>query len=230
MPHQYPHFIIVRDRLEPLIQLVDWLESAGQERIIFIDNMSTYPPLVEYLNSSPHKHFPTHTNEYGHVTCWSLNLFEKFAKGEYFVLTDPDVIPDEDCPLDAHEYMRFLLDEWHNINKVGFSLRIDDLPDHYPQKAEVIAHESQFWTPGVNGLFFQPIDTTFALYKWEGHKMHDISPAIRTAPPYQARHLAWYTDPNSLSADEVWYRQHADQTVTTWCRQPSQEAQSEASR
>ena len=215
--HQYPHFIIVRDRFEPLLQLVDWIEKSGQERIYFIDNESTYPPLVEYLHDTEHNHIPTGSN-HGHTVMWTQRLFEKYCPGEYFILTDPDVIPDENCPDDAYDHIRGLLDDWENITKVGFSLRIDDLPDHYPLKAHAIAHESNFWGADENGIMFQPIDTTFAMYKWRGHKYHDISPSIRTSPPYQARHMAWYTDPNNLSPDEIWYRNHADQGITTWCR------------
>ena len=46
---QIPIFIVVRDLLSPLQQLVAWLERAGHERIVLIDNDSTYPPMVEYL-------------------------------------------------------------------------------------------------------------------------------------------------------------------------------------
>ena len=49
MAEQYPTFIIVRDRIEPLRQLLDWLDRAGQREIWLIDNDSTYPPLVEFL-------------------------------------------------------------------------------------------------------------------------------------------------------------------------------------
>lgn len=46
---QLPIFIVVRDLLSPLQQLVAWLERAGHERIIMVDNASTFPAMVEYL-------------------------------------------------------------------------------------------------------------------------------------------------------------------------------------
>lgn len=42
-------FVLCRDRVEPLRELVDWLELAGLERIVLIDNDSAYEPLLAYL-------------------------------------------------------------------------------------------------------------------------------------------------------------------------------------
>jgi hypothetical protein len=36
-----PIIIIVRDRLKPLALLVDWLERAGAQRLVLLDNDST---------------------------------------------------------------------------------------------------------------------------------------------------------------------------------------------
>ena len=54
MLKQYPVIITVRDRLTYLKQLVEWLESVGQNEIWLCDNASTYPPLVEFLKSTKH--------------------------------------------------------------------------------------------------------------------------------------------------------------------------------
>ena len=43
-----PVFIICRDMVTPLGDLVAWLERNGHQRLILVDNASTYPPLVEY--------------------------------------------------------------------------------------------------------------------------------------------------------------------------------------
>src|ERR1022692_1300433 len=51
----FPIFIISRDRLTPLRSLVEWLERAGHERIIIIDNDSTYPPLRDWYEGISHQ-------------------------------------------------------------------------------------------------------------------------------------------------------------------------------
>jgi hypothetical protein len=55
-----PVIIIVRDRLKPLALLVDWLERAGAQRLVLLDNDSTYPPLVSTT-------WPPHPTTSG---CW----------------------------------------------------------------------------------------------------------------------------------------------------------------
>ncbi|MFM9138696.1 MAG: hypothetical protein ACKOQZ_11355 [Actinomycetota bacterium] len=70
---QFPIIINVRDRLEPLRDLVAWLERVGQEQIWLNDNASTYPPMVEYLNNSPH-HVVRHSTNLGHRSPWLSGL------------------------------------------------------------------------------------------------------------------------------------------------------------
>ena len=50
-----PIVICSRDRVWCLRRLVDWLERAGHERIVIVDNASTYEPLLDYLDGSPHQ-------------------------------------------------------------------------------------------------------------------------------------------------------------------------------
>ena len=46
--------IIVRHKLEALRDLVTWLELRGHERIVLVDNNSTFPPLLTCLDDTPH--------------------------------------------------------------------------------------------------------------------------------------------------------------------------------
>ena len=131
--------------------------------------------------------------------------------------------PDDDAPADAVEYFAELLFRYGDVDKVGFGLRIDDLPDAYQFRSEVVDWESQFWKSEAEpGVYRADIDTTFALYrptvsKWT-HR------ALRTGPPYVARHLPWYTDSSHLSEEDEYYRQHALPTVTNWDRAELPEA------
>lgn len=214
---QYPIFITSRDRLTMLRALVDWLERAGQHEIHIIDSASTYPPLLEYLDASPH-HVVRLTHNLGHRSPWLSGTVQRHAYGRYFVVSDPDVVPDEHCPLDALDHFRALLDRHHEIDKVGFGLRIDDLPDHYPLAEAVRAWEARFWTEEIEpGVYRADIDTTFALYRPIDGR-HDESRALRTGAPYVARHLPWYVDAGALDAEERHYREHADPTISNWDR------------
>ncbi len=217
MTEQYPVFIPVRDRLEPLQLLLEWLASVGQHEVWLIDNDSTYRPLVEFLDGTEHQVVRLGHN-LGHRSPWLSGTVQRHAYGRYFVVTDPDIVPDEYCPSDALDRFRDLLERYPEADKVGFGMRIDDLPDHYPLKADAIDWEWGFWRDEVEpGVYRAGIDTTFALYR-PLERRHELLRALRTGAPYVARHLPWYIDPAQLSDEDRYYRVHADPTMSNWDR------------
>jgi hypothetical protein len=213
-----PIIINCRDRLGSLAELVDFLERAGQDRIYLVDNDSAFPPLLEYLNRSPHEVVKLGRNA-GRLSPWESNLFDEFGVSGRFVFTDPDIVPDEGCPLDAIDYFGEILDTYPEREKVGFGLRIDDLPDGYKFKQEVVTWESQFWERRLAPrLYDARIDTTFALYRRP--VPHHFDFAVRTGFPYVARHTPWYLDDCSLPEDEAFYRGRSEgEDVNNWGRE-----------
>ena len=209
------HVVInVRDRLEGLHDLVSWLERTGNAEIWLLDNGSTYEPVLDYLTGSPH-HVRRLEGNLWHTAPWLCGLVPELNRERPIVVSDPDVVPDESCPLDALDHFAQVLDEHPEIDKVGFGLRIDDLPHHYAHRDAVIAWESPYWTEEVApGLFCAPIDTTFAMTRPRvGYLLH---PSLRTGAPYLARHLGWYVDSANPSAELIYYRAHADPLTTNW--------------
>lgn len=209
------HVIInVRDRLASLVPLVDWLERAGNAEIWLLDNGSTYEPLLDYLAASPHHVRRTHANLW-HTAPWLSGLVPELNRHAPIVVTDPDVVPDEACPLDALDHFAAVLEAHPDIAKVGFGLRIDDLPAHYAHRDTVVAWEQKYWEHEVQpGLYAAPIDTTFAMYR--AGVGYVLDPALRTGAPYLARHLGWYEDSAHPSDELLHYRAHADPLTTNW--------------
>lgn len=80
-----PAFLIVRDRLTSLIELIGWLESAGFEEIWLVDNDSTCPPLLDYLASTTHAVVRTEKN-LGHRSPWLSGVVQRHAHGLPFTL------------------------------------------------------------------------------------------------------------------------------------------------
>jgi hypothetical protein len=198
-----PVFINCRDRVTPLRGLVDWLERAGVEEITFLDNDSAYEPLLAYYEETPHRVVRMAKN-WGKHSLWAAPEAEGLTGDRPFVYTDPDVVPSEDCPLDAIDHFGELLDRYRGINKVGFGLRIDDLPAQYAHRDAVLAWEGQMWQwPLGDGNYFASIDSTFALHR-AGAGIRPAE-AVRTGAPYLARHTTWYIDSESPPEEDLFY-------------------------
>jgi len=214
MVKQYPVIITVRDRLSCLEQLLSWLEGMGQNEIWLCDNASTFPPLVKFLETTKHNVVYNNFN-LGHRAPWLSGLVPKLGNEKYFIISDPDIVPDTNTPSDVLKLFEYMLQSNPKIDKVGFSLRIDDLPDHFMHKSDVITWETQFWQNiYCPGYYKAPIDTTFAMYRpGSGHQNGN---SLRSAPPFTARHLPWYQDSTNLSEEDAYYIEHSDHLITNW--------------
>lgn len=212
---EIPIFIICFERVNTLKVLVQWLERAGHTKIIFLDNDSTYKPLLEYYEQSPYQVIRLYRNV-GHTGPWSLGAIRMLVPDQYYIVTDPDVIPNEDCPTDAISHFLDLHKKNPSHIKVGFGLKIDDLPDYYPLKQSVIEWEGQFWKDELtHNVFEAGLDTTFALYKPFTY-FYTLNPSLRTGEPYTARHMPWYANPLEQTEEDRYYKLRASANVTSW--------------
>ena len=212
-PKDTPVIINNFNRLDYLRQLLAWLEKAGMKKVFILDNASSYPPLLDFYRTCKYPVFILNENV-GHTAFWDTN-FALLFKNQHYILTDPDVVPIEECPLNVIEYFYELLDKYPEITKVGFGLKIDDLPDHYSRKKEVIEWEKQFWKEEIEpGIYKADIDTTFALYRpntWYQQK----GKTLRTGYPNLLRHLSWYIDEKNLGNEEIFFRKTASK-ISSW--------------
>ncbi|MGE5441759.1 MAG: hypothetical protein ACM3Q0_01685 [Bacteroidota bacterium] len=207
------------NRLQCLRSLVDWLEDAGYAKIIIIDNASSFPPLLSYLERLERKGRATVVRlgaNVGHLAIWRQGLLQRLGINLEYVYTDPDIVPAEFCPGDVLGRFREILDEEADIATVGFGLRLDDIPDHATHKAQVLSWESRFWlTPAAPGLFLAPIDTTFALYRpFGGHSLGQ--PSLRTGWPYLASHVGWLIDHDHPTEEDVFYFRSVRPDTSHW--------------
>ena len=160
------------------------------------------------------KEIPIIINNFNRLT--TLRLLTETLTACY-IYTDSDVIPSDYCPKDFIDYFFKELKKHPFARKIGFSLRIDNIPDSYIHKEEVINLEKQYYLkPAEGGLYRAPIDTTFALYRPRvGLSRSRSVEAYRTAYPYQAEHLPWYNDSSNLSEEEQYYISHCTH-ITEW--------------
>ena len=112
-----PVFIICRDLVSDLRKLVVWFEEAGHENITFLDNASTYPPLLDYLERTHYRVVRLEENM-GHRVPWLCGALDALANRMPFVVTDPDLLPDPEAPPDSFEYMQELLLRYPDFDKI----------------------------------------------------------------------------------------------------------------
>ncbi len=187
-----PVVIHGRDRLEHVKAQVAWLEDAGFETILLLDNDSTYGPLLEWYRRTRHEVIHLGA-DLGRYALWKHPVFERVRRG-YYVYSDAGIVPCETCPADFLEFFFETLARHPWCEKVGFALRVDDLPDEFADAGVVRAREAKHWgKPYAQHLYDAEIDTSFALYRPYAMGGHWCR-ALRAAGPYQARNLAWYED------------------------------------
>lgn len=224
-----------RDRLDPLKNLVEFMQNRGYENITIVDNKSTYQPLIDWYKVSGCNIF---NNTYPDTGIDSVNslayvykvpqFLQPMTAGNY-ILTDSDTVPIEETPADFVEHMVELCSKYQR-HKVGLGLKIDDIPDHFYNKKRVLEIEGMYWTGEFKGermpLYPHPIDTTFAVYtagtiaKWGSG-----GTCFRTGFPYLARHIPWYYDFNNLPEDEKYYLTNLpDGTGACWSWRAKNEA------
>ncbi len=218
-PKEIPIIINNYNQLDYLLKLLDALKKRGYRNIHILDNASTYPPLLEFYRNTDVDVIRLDSN-YGYLALWKSGVYKKFDSN-YFVYTDPDVVMVEECPDDFMEVFFKLMQKYPMASKVGFSLKIDDLPDHFNKKKEVIEWESRFWKKEIEpNVFDAPIDTTFALYRpFTRGGANSMEHPMRLGFPYTARHLPWYTDADNLTDNMKYYIDSCRPKETHWTEQ-----------
>ncbi len=209
-----PIFIISYNRYTALKKLIDKLLSFNLTRIIILDNNSTYEPLLQYYSELKEIDIIRNKENFGHLILRELYKDKRFKtkynlNKENFIYTDSDILPIDECLKDFVNIFNLILKKYP-VEKVGFSLKIDDFPETFKMKNTLISWESQFWKNKIFdknlnlNLYKAPIDTTFALRR-AGTFPGWSESCYRTGFPYMARHLPWYVDSENLSSEDIFY-------------------------
>jgi len=220
-------FIIFRDRVTYAHLCLTAMTEAGLDPVI-VDQGSSWPLAKDYLVAMRTAGVQVLYRGGGHPrTLWDWEPFRQACGQERYVVTDCDVVPSDDCPLDWPGQLSWLLDQHPGYPKAGLGLRLDRIPDTYQRKDHVLKWEQKFWDESLNGaqmngakVYSAPIDTTLALYRplqeQPGQTFDITLNAIRTGYPYVADHVAWYEDYDELDEELRWYHEHAEPGISYW--------------
>jgi hypothetical protein len=106
------------------------------------------------------------------------------------------------------DYQRVMLEAalHYGHNKVGLALALDDIPEHYWLRDQVLRNEHRWWaTPLAENVYVADTDTTFNL-----NRKVDQYSSIRLAGEFTCKHVPWYIDINNLDPEEQYYYDHYD--------------------
>lgn len=210
-----PIVIISYNQLYHLKNLIELLWNLEYRNIVVVDNNSSYKPLLDYLGNL-NKEIVVHRlkENYGYRVFWKrTDIFLGYTKG-YYAITDPDILPVKICPQDFLKHFKKILDQNPQIDKVGFSLELNNIPNTNPLKNKILKWENKYWQkPDKKGNYLAEIDTTFALYR-PGTPFVSYK-GIRTKYPYSAYHKGWEIDSNNLTEEQKYYLETANSS-SSW--------------
>ncbi len=206
-----PIVILNRNRLSTLESMVDKLTLLGYTNLQVLDMSSTYEPLLEYYRTSANIYVTVVPND-GHTALWDKGYINQYKNHEYIVVTDSDIVLNENTPGGFIEQMICIAKDYR-VDKVGLSIQIDNLPDN-PMCNTIKPIEQRYWRQRLahptHTIYSAIVDTTFGIvnpklpYGWH-------YPAVRMATPeYICQHYPWYLDYNNLNPEDQYIHDHND--------------------
>ena len=212
-------FIIFRDRVSYGSRCATALQQAGLD-VCVVDHGSTWPPALAWLDVMEARGCQVLRKGGGHPReLWAWEPFRAACGSGKYVVTDPDVVPDADCPADWVHRLEEIVDK-SGYPKAGLGLRLDRIPEGYHHRDHVLSWERQFWQDELSyvdcTVYRAPIDTTLAVYQPLSENTGFSIEGLRTGPPYMAEHLAWYEDLGNLTPELQYYHEHAEPGISFW--------------
>jgi hypothetical protein len=176
--------------------MADYLSAQGHTPV-FVDNNSTYEPLLEYYETCPYRVIRLPENQ-GNTACWTL-LGNELPNNDYFVISDADYLLDGLSEGWA-EHLREGVDKYGGQGGCGLSMLETKIPSQNPAwKADEFwlypdGNHPARWGTQVQlqgGYIRFPVDTSFAMYPPGTTHFMTSATGIRSGE-FSVRHLPWH--------------------------------------
>jgi hypothetical protein len=208
----FPIIINNRNRLTTTKNMVEHLLDLNKnQEIIILDNDSKYDPLIKWYKEVEDKIDIRYLKNEGHLAVWSTGIYKEL--GDYFIYTDSDLELNPNMP-DSYQIFMYNLMQKYEINKIALGIKINDLPDHYRYKNQVIRNEGRWWLEEVEpDIYKADTDTTFSLMRNIGDNIYK---SLRIAKnDFICKHIPFYIDLENLDEEEKYYIENIGERVTT---------------
>jgi hypothetical protein len=218
-----PIYIVAFNRVTYLKQLLEYVEQLSNTVPIIVDNCSTYPPMVDFLEQTDHQVVRLQENIGIRALLQSEIIkrgqeHERYYGDQFYVFTDED-LDLSNCPFDVIDVLREGLRRYSWAQKAGVGLELSDIPDGVLHREEVLKWEASFWWDRLDRRFFNsPVASTFFVTHCETPFCQDkwIFDSLRSDIPYVARHLPWYETWDTLTEENLFYYANLGGVFTHW--------------
>jgi len=208
--HLIPTFLAVCD-------IVPWAKAAIEDlnridglEIILVDNVSTNPAMIEFLNSCLYEVIKLEKRlEQDQI--WSGGVHRSVdglfvAAHSFFDLSG--------LPTNVVEVLYGALDTL-GISRCGVGVVVDDLPEHNPCRADIVEKEKKHWE--IQSGDYYETEAGFAVIAGRADRLSERvegwhTPHRRLCPPYVVKYRPWYLDledRGSLPEDVLYYLEHS---------------------
>jgi len=191
----YNNYLYVKNTLEQLLKI----NNECYKNIQILNNKSTCLDTINFLKNID----VTVINNLENNGPWISSNNNKHIYDilpNKFILTDPDLLLNENIPSDFIEILSNLSDKY-GTSKIGFALNITDFEKFYKDTSyfnglSIDDYEKKFWINKIYDdnyeLYDALIDTTFCLINKDNVAKNGRE--IRIAGNFTAKHLPWYVE------------------------------------
>lgn len=198
------------NRITTTKAMVEYLWRYGYNNIYILDNVSSFPPLLQWYDEVKEKvkiEYLPHNMMQNAIFDYQNGAFlQQFqGKRDWIAYTDSDLTLNPKMPYFFIGELIRLATKW-GFKKAGLALQIDDLPDT-PWGHKNKTWEEKFWTDTLEeDVYNAQLDTTFSIW-------NPVTPltfsALRVGGDYTARHEPWYSDFSKLNEEEEYFLKEA---------------------
>jgi FkbM family methyltransferase len=191
----YNNYLYVKNTLEQLLKI----NNECYKNIQILNNKSTCLDTINFLKNIDVTVINNLENN-GPLISSNNNKHIYDILPNKFILTDPDLLLNENIPSDFIEILSNLSDKY-GTSKIGFALNITDFEKFYKDTSyfnglSIYDYEKNFWINKIYDdnyeLYDALIDTTFCLINKDNVAKNGRE--IRIAGNFTAKHLPWYVE------------------------------------